>query len=158
MKGRFVKILPVLALLVTLVGCNTLSGAQKTPDEQNTVAAPDHLPPQTLKKGECALFLFTTEAPKRFVFFHKQGDVRAKFIDGQRAFELQAGTPLDDLSLMETFEIEYIENKNRYFLSAAFTEALEEGRRLRATLKQRKPDGWEKITPLAGVYACETGE
>ena len=152
------RIFSLVLCVGLLSGCKSLSSAVKDNLESTsqTQWMSERLPPQTLEKDECGLFLFTTGEPRLFVFFQKQGQSDALLRDGQTSLHLQSGTPLQDLFLAEQIDLSYVATDGqRLLLSGTFEDDLQEGRRVRALLKAQKPEGWQKITPLAGVYACK---
>ena len=151
---KLIALLGVALSITVLPSCESVPSPKTKPEIQQR--STDQLPPQTLKAGDCGLFLWTLDTKKRLVFFQKQGESTAKIMDKSKTINLQKISATQDIGVGDDIGISYSAvGYDSVMLSGKFTEALQDGQRVRATLKSVKPDGWQAIMPLAGVYVCE---
>jgi len=146
---------------VTLVSTLlTACASVKTPevDQTQSSAAEAGLAPQTLKPGECGLFLWTAREPRTFVFFSKAESEQAQVYvnDAPQQFAI-ADTEGEIFGEFMTKMAYSAGNGNSTLLvSLSPGELLEQGQRTKeATLTHTDGEGWETILPVAGVRACQ---
>lgn len=155
----------LLGLSIALLICSACtatgntSGAQKQNSNfsdaftQNTMA---HLPSQNLNAGECALFLFTSEAPRRFIFFRKASEQTALVLNqsaAQRFAQTKAaGEIIGQFTTLQT----YASETHELDVELIPGEKVTDGQRIpSAKLTFRDAVGWEKIIPAQGIRACQ---
>lgn len=137
------------ALLPSCAGINkTLNSAQDTPS-----AARAGLPAQVLATGDCAAFVWTADAQKRFVLFSKTDENYALW-DGPNGT-----TRLSHISSSGT------RTQNQYprqdyegvMLDLRGPQPIENGTRYRSgTLTENQTGEWARVTPVVGVTACQS--
>ena len=151
MKSRL-----LIACAVLLSAC--ASGPSGKPTASKVAGVPaDSLPAQTLMPGACGLFLWTQDEPRRFVVFYPAGAASAEaIVNGQRAtldIESQGG----DLFTQFMTEMNFRGPGGMPVkLSLQPGEEIDGGRRVPAArMISQNREGWEIITPLAGLTACQ---
>ncbi len=143
----------IIAVMFFLVSCQTTKGLKKTGNDN---IKKYNLPPQSLEIGECGLFLWTLDDQNTLVFFQKQNAKKALYMDGDKQIDLTKANVKNTISTTDEFNIPYKARTYSHIeLKGRFTETLQQGYRVRARLKAKKPDGWNIIIPLAGIYACK---
>ncbi|MEZ6000849.1 hypothetical protein [Hyphomonas sp.] len=115
------------------------------------------LPAQTLKPGKCGLFLWTRDEPRHFVLFFTAGEATAEAIlDGRRqalTIDSQEGDVFGQFLTRMAFRKP---DGNPVSLTLSPGEEIEGGRRVPlARLIYNNAEGWEIITPLTGLTACQ---
>jgi len=148
---RFLFVLPLLFI----AGCASIPTAvleEKPPITRQI----EGLSAQKLETGECGVFFWRDSAPRTFVFFQKQGQSQAKLFDQNVEITIKTEQNTSNLDLDERFEFSYKgDNYEAIFVKAVFGDALEGGRRMpKGTIITTKPDGWQEILPVSGVYVC----
>lgn len=116
------------------------------------------LPPQTLERGNCGLFLWSKTTPPELVFFHNaaEGGARLK-MNGEDILvpkTAQSGVAVYGQNSSQSFKAENFDLE----LKIAFDESkrIVNGTRVPlGTLKILKADGWTSVLPVAGMIACE---
>ena len=132
--------------------------------EKNLPAKPEQaIPPsaglqaQELASGECGIFMWSKSLPRTFVFFHKQGEMSAKYY--LQGTEIAVQTSQNTNSVADGMEllIDYTGTDFQAFsIRGQFTDLIEGGRRItNATIKTKKPEEWQEIHPVSGVYVCK---
>ncbi len=153
-------------VLATLAACSTPGEAR--PPAGTVREAPVSLagvpaaglPPQTLGRGECGLFLWSQTAPRRFTFFARAGEPAGlAYIEGAaRAVHMtDAGA-----GLFGEFrsEMRFLEVNGARSLRLSLTpgEMMEGGQKVASgSLIVTDAQGWETIVPVAGLRACMPG-
>ncbi|MBL4853972.1 MAG: hypothetical protein JKY25_06995 [Robiginitomaculum sp.] len=148
------RVLLLLPLLF-IVGCASVT----PPAQEEKLPVPaqiEGLSAQELETGECGVFFWRDSVPRTFVFFQKQGQSQARLFDQGAETIIETEQSTSNLELDARFEFSY--NGGNYeavFVKAVFGDALEGGRRLSGgTITTKKPDGWQEILPVSGVYVC----
>lgn len=150
----------LLAIAATALGaCATRDAAPvaSAKPEASTGVIDGVLAPQTLAPGACALFLWTSDMPSRFVFFMRAGESSAKVQspDGPEDLTLvsQEGSLMGQFSTKAAFQTR---SARTVRLSFAAGEQIEGGQRIQnGRLVFLDADGWETIMPVVGLAACE---
>ncbi|MEM9670584.1 MAG: hypothetical protein AAF950_16835 [Pseudomonadota bacterium] len=116
------------------------------------------LPPQSLRAGECGLFLWSQTEITQLVFFARAGESSASvFLDG-------APTPLTlrsakgDIFGQFLTDLEYTVSNAERALSVVYTpgEELEGGARISSgRISYIDAEGWTRVLPVLGVRACQ---
>ncbi len=152
---RILAFLPLLGIWAcSSVGTHAGTGlpAENFP-ETSRIAG---LSAQILDPGTCGVFFWRDTTPRTFVFFQKQGQVQARFYD--QGAEIAIETVQDTSNLDIKTELDFTYQGGGYAsiaVKGSFGDMLEGGRRIfGATITLDKPDGWQEILPVNGVYVC----
>jgi hypothetical protein len=163
------KILMACALLLSACASGPSDHAGPAPVQASGAAQPsrgavaaaggivESLPAQTLPAGKCGLFLWTQDEPRHFILFYPAGGVSAEAILNSRqeklTLESQGGEIFTQFMTQMTFRRT---DGGPVKLSIEPGEMIDGGRRVPAArMISQDPDGWEIITPLAGLAACQ---
>jgi len=120
-------------------------------------ATVESLPAQTLPAGKCGLFLWTQDEPRHFILFYPAGGAAADAILNGRQeklkIESQGGEVFTQFMTQMAFRsADGIPVK----LTIEPGEIIDGGRRVPAArMISQDGEGWEIITPLAGLTACQ---
>ncbi|KJS26714.1 MAG: hypothetical protein VR75_06450 [Hyphomonadaceae bacterium BRH_c29] len=153
MKSR---ILSACALL--LAACASApSETEALVEGSSTSASLQSLPTQTLEPGVCGLFLWTRDEPRRFTLFYPSGSATAEaIVNGRQDTLTKESQGGDVLEQFMTFMRFHAEDGSPVELSLKAGELIEGGRRVpSARMISKNAEGWEIITPLAGLTACQ---
>lgn len=121
------------------------------------VVATNSLPAQTLEPGTCGLFLWSRDEPRHFVFFHVAGTDTAQVVfEGREqtmGIESQSGDIFGQFLTRMTLRSE---DSRPVSLALSPGEEIDGGRRVPlARMISQDDQGWEIITPLTGLTACQ---
>lgn len=121
------------------------------------VVATKSLPAQTLEPGTCGLFLWSRDEPRHFVFFHVAGTDTAEVVfEGQEqtmGVESQSGDIFGQFLTRMTLRSA---DSRPVSLTLSPGEEIDGGRRVPlARMISQDDQGWEIITPLTGLTACQ---
>lgn len=150
----------VAMLAIALAACASSPDreqASRLPEVPASGETVDSLQAQTLSAGECGLFLWTADSPRRFVFFFQAGNETADAIVDARQVRLsptsQAGTIFGQFMT----NLGFVSPQGlRVNLSMLPGELVEGGQRVSsAQMSIIDTQGWETIVPLVGVRACQ---
>lgn len=156
----------LMLLFVSLIGCAGNPGGdnrQTMPLLQPASDGPlpaEGLPSQQLDPGECGLFLWTMNDPRRFTFFSEARSGRALILHDGKTLELVQTDADGDLFGAFFTETSYLTPDGLWSTQLSLTpgDMLEDGQRIRSgRLVTRGVDGWETILPVTGVRACIPG-
>jgi len=150
----------LLCSLVFVSACassDTAVPASKVGAGPIDVAATNSLPAQTLEPGTCGLFLWSRDEPRHFVFFHVAGTDTAQVVfDGREQtmeIESQSGDIFGQFLTQMTLRSE---DSRPVSLTLSPGEEIDGGRRVPlARMISQDDQGWEIITPLTGLTACQ---
>lgn len=150
MKSRI-----LMASVLLLAAC--ASGPSAKQAAGAGAAAEGSLPAQTLAPGACGLFLWTQDEPRRFILFYPSDSATADaIVNGQRtklSIESRGGEVFTQFMTEMSFRTPA---GNPVTLSLQPGEQIEGGRRVPvARMISQDREGWEIITPLAGLTACQ---
>lgn len=144
---------------LALLGACASSGTSPVADAPSSASETVEysLPAQTLEPGKCGLFLWTRDEPRHFVLFFTAGDATAEAIlDGRRQtlrIDSQDGDVFGQFLTRMVFSKPDGESVT---LTLAPGEEIEGGRRVPlARMIYDNAEGWEIITPLTGLTACQ---
>lgn len=144
---------------LVLLGACASSGTKPASDTPAAVpeVAVTELPAQTLEPGKCGLFLWTRDEPRHFVLFYPAGDATAEaIVDGRRQtlkVDSQDGDVFGEFLTQMAFSRP---DGNPVMLTLTPGEEIQGGRRVPlARMIYNNADGWEIITPLTGLTACQ---
>ena len=115
------------------------------------------LPAQTLAPGTCGLFLWTQDEPRRFILFYPAGAGAADAIlDGGKT-KLTVESRGGDIFSQFMTEMKFRSAEGTPVdLTLQPGDRVEGGRRVpSARMISQNAEGWEIITPLAGLTACQ---
>lgn len=133
----------ILALGLILAGCAA------TPKD-----APITTPgfsTKTLAAGECGLYVWTADAAKTFTLFASPYEIT--LLSGGQESRLTEKSPTTPPAMSREF---VDEAGKRLSLTLLLPQEIEGGRRYRAgRLTSLAEDGWEKVVPIVGLYACQ---
>jgi hypothetical protein len=145
-----------LACAIALSGC-VFRGPKPAPPPAKSDAVAS-LPAQTLAAGECGLFLWTADAPNRFVFFAKSNNTAKVLLPtGSENLSLatQGGTLFGQFMTRSTYAAP---GKTSVSVSLEPGEVIEGGQRAKsARLRFSDAKGWETVMPVVGLTHCDTG-
>ena len=138
----------------SLAACESIAPAPKP--EPDTPKPVNGLSAQELGTGECGLFFWSKSTPRTFVFFQKQGETSAKYYGQGREIFLTTKTGIPLFTEASQIDIAYtspeVDNIN---VKGSFSQIIEDGVRVpNGSISVIKPDGWQEITPVSGVYVC----
>lgn len=132
----------VLALGLLLAGCATTSDA---PSVKTGISG------KTLAAGECGLYVWTANRAKTFTLF--AGPMGVSYLQDKTEILLQEKNPTTPPAVARKFADE---NGNEINLTLLSPEDIEGGTRYKAgRLTSLADDGWEKVVPIVGLYACQ---
>lgn len=145
----------LLSLAVfSLAACETITPAPKPePVAQKPV---NGLSAQELVAGECGLFFWSKSTPRTFVFFQKQGEVSAKYYGQGSEIILTAPAGIPSFTEASQIDIAYTSPAGDSInVKGNFSQIIEDGVRVPSgSISVEKPDGWQEIIPVSGVYVC----
>ena len=141
------------AALILLSACNSVPGSSSS---SRADVPQDRLSPRDLTQGECGIFVWTSDAARRFIFFSQatnpianwwspDGEIQINRIssDGLTSFEQ---SPVQNYNLPDGGTLK---------LTLSDPEEVDNGTRFKSgTIAQTGADGWEKVMPVFGVAAC----
>jgi len=148
-----------LVALACLGGCaSTGSVAASATDGGSAAGAKAaSLPPQTLEPGGCGLFLWTRDDPRHFVLFFPAGGLEAEAMLNGRQQTLSVESQEGDVfgQFMTRMSMRDTDGE-RVSLTLAPGDEIEGGRKVPlARMISKDAEGWEIITPLTGLTACQ---
>ena len=132
----------VLALGLLLAGCATTSDA---PLSKAGIFG------KTLAAGECGLYVWTADKAKTFTLF--AGPMGVSYLQDKTEIRLVEKNPTTLPAQSRKFADE---KGNEINLTLLSPEDIEGGTRYKAgRLTSLADDGWEKVVPIVGLYACQ---
>lgn len=130
----------ILAMALTLIGC-------ATPPKEMPVTMAE----KTLAPGECGLYVWTADAAKTFTLFASPNEI--SYMSGGTSVALTEKNPTTPPLTAREFRDETGKVLTLTLLSA---QDIEGGTRYKAgRLTSVSEDGWEKVVPVVGLYACQ---
>ena len=150
----------LLSGLAFLGACTSTGTAPATDSPASTstpAASAISLPAQTLKPGTCGLFLWTRDEPRHFVLFFPAGAATAEAIVDGRQQTLRVDSQDGDVFGQFLTRMAFSTPEGSpVTLTLAPGEEIEGGRRVPlARMTSTNGEGWEIITPLTGLTACQ---
>ena len=149
----------------TVIGFAALSGCASLPDaardgerppveaRQAEPAERGELAPQTLREGQCAIFLWTASPPHRLVFFDNGSAARLRH--GDRSLELSSPGATPDGPAGGKIERSHEGEGLTAVLSGVIGGESRAGFRIeRAVLRITEPSGAAVVRPVRGVRSC----
>lgn len=136
-----------------LIGCASTSGPAPAP-----ISAVTNLPAQTLKAGECGLFVWTGDSKRKFILFSQAQTQTGVWYSGETVENLSTHTQTGQPANNQFPETSYVTSTGaKLSLSLERRESIINGTRFKSgTLKVSDPEAWERITPVVGLSACKT--
>lgn len=143
------------AVMLGMTACASLEKTEPAKPAQATLPTVG-LQAQELASSECGIFFWSNALPRTFVFFHKQGEANAKYYLQGAEIAVQTSQNTNSIADGTGLLIDYTGAGFQAFsIKGQFTDLIEGGRRIsNATIKTKKPDEWEEIHPVSGVYVC----
>ena len=133
----------LLALGIVLAGCATSVEAVKK-DEASISG-------KTLEPGECGLYVWTADAAKTFTLFATPSEL--SYFRGGETISLTEKNPTRPPSSSREF---FDPDGKSLALTLLSPQDIDGGRRFKAgRLTSLSDDGWEKVVPVVGLYACQ---
>lgn len=134
----------ILALGLLLVGCATT--AKDDSKTSNT-----GLSTKTLAAGECGLYVWTADAAKTFTLFASPSGMT--YSNGVTEFSLTEKNPTAPPASSREFR----DTDGKVMtLTMLLPQEIDGGTRYKAgRLTSLADDGWEKVVPVVGLYACQ---
>lgn len=132
----------LLAFAVLFAGCATMAEGSKESAE---------ISGKSLAPGECGLYVWTADEAKRFTLFASPRD--NSFFEMGKTISL---TEVDPMTRQEgTREFLTPEGKSLQ-LTLLSPQDFDGGTRYKAgRLTSLSEEGWEKVVPVVGLYACQ---
>ncbi len=132
----------VLALGLLLAGCATTSDA---PSGKTGIST------KTLAAGECGLYVWTADAAKQFILFASPHEI-SFFNNGDTISLIEV-----DESTRQAGSREFLNPEGETLqLTLLSPQDFDGGTRYKAgRLTSLADDGWEKVVPVVGLYACQ---
>lgn len=114
------------------------------------------LPGQDLAAGECGLFLWTVQAPRRLIFFRKAGEARGQLALGE---DILAVTSIEETGRVFGQFMTHVtynaKDGQTVTIKLVPGEEVEDGQRTQsAQILVRNRTDWETMMPAAGLMAC----
>jgi len=135
----------ILALGLLLASCATM-----TKDEP--IVASTGLSAKTLAAGECGLYVWTADAAKTFTLFTSPSGVI--YSNGTSEISLTEKNPTTPPASSREF---MDETGKALTLTLLSPQQIEGGIRYKTgRLTSVADDGWEKVVPVVGLYACQS--
>lgn len=133
----------LLALGLVLASCATLTTNDKK--EQISISG------KTLAAGECGLYVWTADVAKTFTLFAAPSEV--SYLKGGKTIALtEKNSTVPPASTREFMDPE----GKSLNLTLLAPQEIENGIRYKAgRLTSLSDDGWEKVVPIVGLYACQ---
>ena len=133
----------LLALGLVLAGCAT---APKN-DTQNT----KNISGKTLAAGECGLYVWTADAEKIFTLFAAPHEI--SYVKNDKTVALTEENP----TIPPASSRKFIDPEGKSLtLTLLAPQEINGGTRYKAgRLTSVSEDGWEKVVPIVGLYACQ---
>ncbi len=145
----------LLSLAVfSLAACETITPTPKPEPEAPKPA--NGLSAQELAAGECGLFFWSKSTPRTFVFFQKQGESFAKYYHQGIETSIVADANIPGFTESSQIDIVYAgQDGVSINVKGKFSQIIEDGVRVPSgSISVEKPDGWQEIIPVSGVYVC----
>ena len=138
----------------SLAACETIMPVPKP--EPAAPKSVNGLSAQELGAGECGLFFWSKSTPRTFVFFQKQGESHAKYYHQGAETNITAGANIPGFTESSQIDIVYAAPGGVSInVKGRFSQIIEDGVRVPSgSISVEKPDGWQEITPVSGVYVC----
>jgi len=132
-----------LVLGLVLAGCAT--PAKDVPSQTTGSAS------KTLAAGECGLYVWTADVAKTFTLFAAPSEV--SYFEGDKTIDLIEKNP----TVEPPSSREFIDPKGKSLnLTLLAPQEINGGTRYKAgRLTSLSDDGWEKVVPVVGLYACQ---
>ena len=148
----------ILALGVLLASCATAPKDNPAPASSSDESSDPFFGPltlghaaKTLAPGECGLYVWTADAAKTFTLFAKSS--RVIYLSGGKEILLTEKNPTVPPANNREFRDE---NGKVLSLTLLSPQQIEDGTRYKSgRLISLDADGWEKIVPIVGFYACQ---
>ncbi len=142
---------------VLLSACASNDAGVRAAPPAPSVPESGSLPAQPLAAGECGLFLWTQDTPRRFIFFSKAGGRTAEFMrsDTQQTLSLtrQGGSLFGQF--MTNMDYQSAEGES-VSLHLTAGERVEGGEKIASgRLEILNAGGWETVIPVSGLRACQ---
>ena len=144
MALRWPMRLYTLALGLLLASC-------ATPAKDAPAPARAGLSAKALAPGECGLYVWTADIAKTFTLFAAQSGVT--YLKGGIEVSLTEKNPTEPPSSSRKF---MDEDGQALSLTLLSPQQIEEGTRYKSgRLTSLSDDGWERVVPVVGFYACQ---
>ena len=133
----------LLALGLVLAGCAT------TP--QDNTENPVVISGKTLGAGECGLYIWTADTTKTFTLFAAPNEV--SYLKNGKMVSVTEKSPTSSPASVR----EFVDSEGKDLtLTLLSPEEIDGGIRYKAgRLMSLSEDGWEKVVPIVGLYACQ---
>jgi hypothetical protein len=134
----------ILALGLLLASCATTAKDAPLPMATG-------LSEKTLAAGECGLYVWTADSAKTFMLFAAQS--RVTYLKNGIEVSLTEKNPTIPPSSSRKF---MDENGQALSLTLLSPQQIDEGTRYKSgRMTSLSDDGWEKVVPVVGFYACQ---
>ena len=136
---------------LTLTACATGPQIPAVPDVP--VPVKSQLSARTLAPGDCGLFVWSTDAQKRFILFTDASGQKAVWHDGSRETRLTSLTPFAGIAPKQRFESGALVLS----LDLRSPQIIDQGTRYKAGILKKKDslaETDERVTPVVGLSSC----
>ncbi len=129
-----------------LGGCAALDIAKTAPEGK-----PSGLSARTLSAGDCGLFVWTADRAKTFTLFASEAEA-ALYKEGA-----EFGLTEKNRALVPTTSREFMDATGAaYTLTLLSPQKIDGGTRYKTgRLVSLDAEGWERVIPVVGLYACQ---
>lgn len=135
----------ILAFGLLLASCATTS-------KEGPVPTVEGLSSKVLAAGECGLYVWTADAAKTFTLFAARSGIT--YLEDGKEVSLTEKNPIEPPASSRKF----MDNNGKALtLTLLSPQQIDEGTRYKSgRLISLSDDGWEKIVPVVGFYACQS--
>ncbi len=136
----------LLISICLLSGCAALDIAKTAPE-----AKPSGLSARTLSAGDCGLFVWAADRAKTFTLFASESEA-ALYKEGT-----EIGLTEENPALPSATSREFMDASGAaYTLTLLSPQEIEGGTRYKTgRLVSLDDEGWERVIPIVGLYACQ---
>jgi len=141
------------AALILLSAC---AGMPETSSSASKDAPQDRLAPRDLTQGECGVFVWTSDAARKFIFFSQATNPVGVWWSEKGEIQIQRTASDGPTSFEQSPEQSFIlPDGGSLKVTLSEPEDVDNGTRFKSgTIAKTTADGWEKVIPVFGVAAC----
>lgn len=143
--SKLITIALMGALIGSLAGCATIGAAANEPQTER-----HGLTPRTLASGDCGLFVWKADQAKTFILYADEKN-SAFYQNGLETVI----TPIGENDIPT--ERSYIDSNGKSLsLSLREAQTFQESTRYKSGhITSVDTNGWEKVTPVVGLFSCQ---
>ena len=140
---------------LTLGACQSISNGSEN-SSNSEVREIESLSPRVMDSGECGLFVWQIDPTPKLVLFSQTENLMADYWDGQAEVKIERQS-MDGLEEFGQAPIQTFKDANERDIQLELRNPLsvDNGTRFQnGALTTIQLDGWEKVTPVIGMAAC----